>query len=52
MEVKDIKLVLALAKSEHDDNREDVSPADHEAQGKSIEAVEVWLHEIGALPLR
>lgn len=52
VEVNDIKTVLLLAKAEHDDNREDVAPADHEAMGKSIEAVEVWLHEIGALPPR
>lgn len=52
MEVQDIKNVLALAKGEFDDGQQDRDAAANEMFAKSIEALETWLTEIGALPPR
>ena len=50
MEIKDIKTVLELAKERARDQEPDYEGRhDHY---KSIEAVETWLMEIGALPPR
>ena len=48
MDVKDIKRVLELAKVGHEEGKQPQSESDHAA----IEAVEIWLREIGALPPR
>lgn len=49
MKIDDIKNVLKLAKAEHDNSREAICSSVHEAQGKSIMAVEEWLYAVGAL---
>lgn len=52
MEVQDIRNVLVLAKGEFDDGQQDRDAKANEEFAKSIEALEVWLISIGALPPR
>lgn len=52
METADIVNVLKLAKVELDDGRSERAEATHRDFEQSVEAVETWLREIGALPLR
>jgi hypothetical protein len=48
MKIDDIKNVLRLAKAEHE-TVEQTPVSVHEANGKSIEAVEAWLRSVGAI---
>ena len=52
MDINDIKTVLKLARAELDDAREGCNEEDCKRYEKAIEAVELWLIEIGALPPR
>jgi hypothetical protein len=56
VEVQDIKTVLLLAKTGLQQTHLDPDSNDPAKrlrdQNKAIEAVETWLHEIGALPPR